>query len=77
MVLSKHISLNGLMMILYRSLAGWPAVVGAIIIAILAFGAYSLIYILILLITKKYSAFTSALPFAPFLILGLIVIFYL
>jgi len=58
-------------------LAGWPAVVGAIIIAILAFGAYSLIYILILLITKKYTAFASALPFAPFLILGLIVIFYL
>jgi prepilin signal peptidase PulO-like enzyme (type II secretory pathway) len=58
-------------------LAGWPVVVGAIIIAILAFGAYSLIYILVLLITKKYSAFTSALPFAPFLILGLIVIYYL
>jgi prepilin signal peptidase PulO-like enzyme (type II secretory pathway) len=58
-------------------LAGWPVVIGAIIIAILAFGAYSLIYILILLITKKYSAFTSAVPFAPFLILGLIVIFYL
>lgn len=58
-------------------LAGWPVVVGAIIIAILAFSAYSLIYILILLITKKYSAFTSALPFAPFLILGLIVIYYL
>ena len=58
-------------------LTGWPAVIGAIIIAILAFGAYSLIYIIVLLITKKYSAFTSALPFAPFLILGLIVIFYL
>jgi len=58
-------------------LCGWPVVVGAIIIAILAFGAYSLIYIIILLITKKYSAFSSALPFAPFLILGLIVIYYL
>lgn len=58
-------------------LAGWPVVVGAIIIAILAFGAYSFIYIIVLLITKKYSAFSSALPFAPFLILGLIVIFYL
>lgn len=58
-------------------LCGWPAVVGAIIIAILAFGAYALIYILVLLITRKYSAFSSALPFAPFLILGLIVIYYL
>jgi prepilin signal peptidase PulO-like enzyme (type II secretory pathway) len=58
-------------------LAGWPAVVGAIIIAILAFGAYALVYIVVLLITKKYRAFASALPFAPFLILGLIVIFYL
>jgi prepilin signal peptidase PulO-like enzyme (type II secretory pathway) len=58
-------------------LAGWPVVIGAIIIAIIAFGAYSLIYILVLLITKKYSAFSSALPFAPFLILGLIVIYYL
>ena len=58
-------------------LLGWPSVFGAIIIAIFTFGAYSLIYIVALLITKRYNAFSSALAFTPFLVLGTIVLFYL
>ena len=58
-------------------LLGWPSVFGAIIIAIFTFGAYSLIYIIILLKSKRYSAFSNALAFTPFLILGTIVLFYL
>jgi len=58
-------------------LLGWSSVFGAIIIAIFTFGAYSLIYIVSLLISKRYNAFASALPFTPFLVLGTIVIFYL
>lgn len=57
-------------------LIGWPSVFRAIIIAIFAFGAYSLAIILGLLITKRYSAFSTALPFTPFLVLGTIVMFY-
>ncbi|HSN94271.1 MAG TPA: hypothetical protein VLR89_04325, partial [Anaerolineaceae bacterium] len=58
-------------------LLGWPLVFGAILTAIFTFGAYSLIYIVSLLISKRYNAFASALPFTPFLVLGTIVLFYL
>lgn len=58
-------------------LTGWPSIVGAIIITILVFGGFSLIVLLSLLLSKRYHAFSSALPFAPFLILGVLVIFYL
>ena len=58
-------------------LLGWPSVFGAIITAIFTFGAYSLIYIVSLLISKRYNAFANALPFTPFLVLGTVVLFYL
>jgi prepilin signal peptidase PulO-like enzyme (type II secretory pathway) len=56
---------------------GWPVILGAVIIAFIAFGIYSLLVLLALLVTKKYRAFSNALPFAPFLVLGVIVIYYL
>jgi len=58
-------------------LLGWPLVFGAILTANFTFGAYSLIYIVSLLISKRYNAFASALPFTPFLVLGTIVLFYI
>jgi hypothetical protein len=58
-------------------LAGWPAIIGGIIAAILIFGAYSVIFLIVLLSSKKYRAFASAQPFTPFLILGVILIFYI
>lgn len=58
-------------------LLGWFSVFGAILIAIITFGAFSLIYIISLLISKRYNAFSTALPFTPFLVLGTIVVFYL
>jgi len=58
-------------------LTGWPSIVGAVVITILAFGGFSLVVLLSLLLSKRYNAFSSALPFAPFLILGVLVIFYL
>ncbi len=42
----------------------------------LAFAVYSLVYIAFLLVTKRYSAFASALPLAPFLILGAVLVLY-
>jgi hypothetical protein len=59
------------------SLVGWPATAGVIIIALVAFGVFSLFYILELILSKRYRAFTNALPFAPFLILSTILLFYL
>ena len=57
-------------------LTGWPTIAGTIIIAILASGAFSLLFIISLVITRKYRAF-SAIPYAPFLILGAIATFYI
>jgi prepilin signal peptidase PulO-like enzyme (type II secretory pathway) len=58
-------------------LTGWPAVAGAIMIAFLAFAVFSVAYLGVLVLTRQYKAFTSALPFAPFLVLGTIAVFYL
>lgn len=58
-------------------LTGWPLIAGAIAVGMLVFAAYSLVYIAVLLVTKRYSAFASALPLAPFLILGAVVMLYL
>jgi len=58
-------------------LAGWPAIIGAFFISMLAFAAFSIIFLLGLILTKKYNAFSNTLPFTTFLILGGIVIFYL
>ena len=58
-------------------LAGWPSIFRAITISILAFGAFSLVLFFVLLLSRRYRAFASALPFTPFLILGAIAIFYL
>ena len=58
-------------------LIGWPKVVGAIIVAIILFSVYSIFLLLSLIITKKYHSFSHAQPFTPFLILGMITLFYL
>ena len=62
---------------IFGLLDGGPAIVGVIIIAIASFALVSVITLIVLILTKKYSAFSNALPFAPFLILGIVVIFYL
>lgn len=58
-------------------LTGWPLILGAITIAILAFEVFALILFIALILSRKYNAFSIALPFTPFLILGAIAIFYL
>jgi len=58
-------------------LAGWPGIVGVVIVALLSFGIYALGLLIVLVITKKYRAFSNPLPFAPFLVLGVVVLYYL
>jgi len=58
-------------------LTGWPSIVGAFFISIFTFVAFSLVLFFALLLAKRYRAFSNAQPFAPFLILGAIAIFYL
>ena len=61
----------------FLGLLAGPSIVGAIIIAMLTFGTFSLVLIFSLLLSKRYRAFSNAQPFAPYLILGIIAIFYL
>lgn len=57
-------------------LIGWPNIISAIILAVLMSGAFSLLFILVSIILKKYKAF-SAIPYTPFLILGAIILPYI
>ena len=58
-------------------LTGWPVIVGAIFIALLAFLAFSIVLLFALFLAKRYQAFSNAQPFTIFLILGAITVFYL
>lgn len=58
-------------------LTGWPAIFGSILVGILAFAAYAVIWLMVLVVLKRYKAFTNAQALTPFLILGTILIFYL
>lgn len=55
---------------------GWPRVTANLIFAILLGGLISGGYILFMLIRKKYQAF-NAIPYAPFLLIAAVVLFYL
>ena len=57
-------------------LTGWPAIIVVLLMAILAGGVFSLFYILIMSIRRKYQTF-SAIPYAPFLIIAAVAVFYL
>jgi leader peptidase (prepilin peptidase)/N-methyltransferase len=48
---------------------GWPAIFVSLFFAILGGGIISLLIVFVLLLLKRYKAFT-AIPYAPFLILG-------
>lgn len=54
---------------------GWPLVSFGILAAVLAGGVASILLILGMLLLKKYQAF-AAIPYAPFLILGTILLLY-
>jgi leader peptidase (prepilin peptidase)/N-methyltransferase len=56
-------------------LLGWQAIIACLFIAILAGGIVSLGIILVMLVARKYKAFT-AIPYAPFLILSGIYFLY-
>jgi len=55
---------------------GWPRITANLFAAILLGGLLSGVYILFLIIRKKYSAFT-AIPYAPFLLIAAAALIYL
>lgn len=55
---------------------GWPTIVATLLIAILASGIFSLLYIVVMTIIRRYRSF-SAIPYTPFLILAAIASYYI
>lgn len=56
-------------------LLGWPGIIGGLVIAILLGGFASLVYLLGMLITRRYRTF-AAIPYGPFLVAsGVLLIF--
>lgn len=66
------VTLSGVMGLLL----GWPGITGGLLVAIVLGGGYSLIYLLINIIKNKYQAY-SAIPYAPFIVLGSLFLVYL
>ncbi len=58
-------------------LTGFPAIIRAITFSLLLFSAFTFALVFVLLISRRYRAYTKALPFTPFLTLGAIAVFYL
>jgi leader peptidase (prepilin peptidase)/N-methyltransferase len=56
-------------------LLGWPGIVLGLVLAIFLGGFVSLIYIVIMLITRRYKTF-AAIPYGPFLVLGGVILIY-
>lgn len=54
---------------------GWPGILPGLLLAILLGGLASGIYLVVLVILKKYRLF-SVIPYAPFLILGTIILLF-
>jgi leader peptidase (prepilin peptidase)/N-methyltransferase len=56
-------------------IVGWPGVIVALFLAVFAGGIYSMIYLLVAKLRRRYSPF-MAMPYGPFLILGAAFIYY-
>lgn len=56
-------------------LLGWPVIIAGLLFAILAGGVASLGVILYMLVRKQYRAFT-AIPYAPFLVLSVVLVLF-
>jgi leader peptidase (prepilin peptidase)/N-methyltransferase len=54
---------------------GWPSILVGLIIAVLIGGLVSLVYLAIMLVTRRYQAF-MALPYGPFLVMGAVLLIY-
>jgi hypothetical protein len=54
---------------------GWPGIVLGLVVAVLAGGVVSILYLIYMMITDRLKAF-SAIPYAPFLILSAFFLLY-
>jgi leader peptidase (prepilin peptidase)/N-methyltransferase len=54
---------------------GWPGIIVGLTLAILIGGIVSLVYLLVMVISRKYELF-SAIPYGPFLIAGTVLLIF-
>lgn len=54
---------------------GWPLILGGLMIAVILAGGFSLLYILMKALVRKYEAF-EAIPYGPFLVAGAVVLIF-
>jgi leader peptidase (prepilin peptidase)/N-methyltransferase len=54
---------------------GWPGIIEGLTLAILIGGVVSLVYLLVMVISRKYQFF-SAIPYGPFLIAGTVLLIF-
>lgn len=55
---------------------GWPGVVAGLVAAILSAGLASLIFLILMVVRRRYSA-NLAIPYGPFLVLGVVYLLFL
>jgi leader peptidase (prepilin peptidase) / N-methyltransferase len=65
------VSLSGVLGLLL----GWPLILAGLVLAVLIGGLASLLYIIVLVLTRRYQAMT-AIPYGPFLISGAVVLLF-
>jgi leader peptidase (prepilin peptidase)/N-methyltransferase len=58
------------------ALAGWPSIVGVLLIGVIIGGILSGLFLLVKSIQKEHKAFT-ALPYAPFLVIATLIVFFI
>jgi prepilin signal peptidase PulO-like enzyme (type II secretory pathway) len=54
---------------------GWPAIFASLLLTILLSGTASLLYLLVMILARKYSPSLS-IPYGPYMVLGAVLLLY-
>ena len=56
-------------------LLGWPGIVGGLLLAIIIGGVVSMVYLLLMVILRRYHSF-MAIPYGPFMVISAVLLLY-
>ena len=56
-------------------LLGWPEIIGGLLLAIILGGLVSLVYLLVMVVLRRYHAF-MAIPYGPFLVISAVILIF-
>ena len=54
---------------------GWPGIIAGLLLAIFLAGAVSLVYLLLMLVLRRYRRY-AAIPYGPFLVVGAVILIF-